>query len=95
MKNSNLDDLLEIEEKEKNNIANILMENPFFTGLHKLTKKQLITLVECCAESLDLYINLGGKINDDERDFKDLYFDQKCCLIETLCCDFFHNEEVE
>ena len=87
-----LEKLVEQEEKDKEIIIKTLWNNPFLSGLEKLTKHQLIILVECCAEKLDLLENLGGYSSYDERDAKDFYWDQKCVLIESVDSEFFSRE---
>ena len=85
--------LVEQEEKDKELIVRTLWKNPFLSGLGKLNKRQLIVLVECCAEKLDILENLGGDVNNDERDAKDLFWDQKCVLMECVDSNFFNKKE--
>lgn len=79
-------------EKDKKKIAQTIWDNAFFFGLNKLTKKELILLVESMVEDLDFYVNLHEDW-EDERDFKDLFFDQKCLMIKCLDPDFFKRGE--
>lgn len=87
------DDLtFEEEEKQKEVIAKTIWENAFFSGISKLNKTQLIILINSLIEQLDFYVNLNGDWNVDERDFKDLAFDQKYLMIESVMPDFFKKE---
>lgn len=79
----------EEEEVQKKIIADILWKNPFLSGITELNKTQLCVLTDALIEKLDFYVNLNGDWNVDERDFKDILFDQKCLMIETLDPDFF------
>lgn len=76
-------------EKEKKVIAKIIDKNIFLSGLQKLTKIQLIILVNDLVERLDITINLNDDCDIDERDFKDMGWDYKCLLIETLYPNYF------
>ena len=82
----------EEQNAEKENIAKILWDSPFCSGVQKLNKMQLILLVMELVERLDFLINLNGDWNVDERDFKDTSFDQKCLMIESVDNDFFKEE---
>ena len=88
-----LEILVQQEEENKKVIVKTLWDNPFLSGLEKLTKDQLLLLVACCAEELDELKNLGGYDCHDERDAKDLYWDQKCVLIECVDSEFFNKKE--
>ena len=88
-----LERLVQQEEENKKIIIRTLWDNPFLSGLEKLTKEQLLLLVACCAEKLDVLENLGGDVNNDERDAKDLSWDRKCVLIECVDSNFFNKKE--
>ena len=79
----------EEEEVQKKLIADTIWKNPFLSGIIELNKTQLCVLTNALIEELDFYVNLHGDWNVDERDFKDILFDQKCLMIETLDPDFF------
>lgn len=79
----------EEEEEQKKIIAKTIWDNPFFSGLRKLNKTQLIILINELIEELDFYATLNGDWEMDERDFKDKAFDEKCLMIECVRPDFF------
>ncbi len=71
--------------------AQIIWDNPFFTGLPKLTRKQLYECIDVLVSKLDeerYYRNYGYE-SGDMRDAKDIAWDQKCQLIECLDEEFF------
>lgn len=80
-------------EAEKKKIAQIIWDSPFWNGVYRLNKTQLLLLVESMVERLDLFINLHGDWEEDERDMKDTVFDQKCVVIESCDPNFFKNKE--
>lgn len=75
----------EEQEEEKKVIAKIIYNSPFLSGIQNLTKTQLVILVSELTERLDEKINC----DIDERDFKDIAWDKKCLIIETLNPNFF------
>lgn len=83
----------EEQEEEKKVIAKIIDNSPFLSGIQKLTKTQLVILVSELTDRLDAKINLDDDCNLDERDFKDIAWDKKSLIIETLNPNFF--KEVE
>lgn len=85
----------EEEEEEKKVIAKIIYNSPFLSGIQKLTKTQLVILVNELTERLDAKINLDDDFEMDERDFKDIAWDRKCLIIKTLNPDFFKEVEDE
>lgn len=84
---------VEEAQKEKKKIAQTIWDNMFCSGVNKLTKKQLILLVDALVERLDFHINLHEDWNCDERDFKDLFFDQKCIMIDCIDDKFFERDK--
>ena len=83
----------EEQEEEKKVIAKIIDNSRFLSGIQKLTKTQLVILVSELTDRLDAKINLDDDCNLDERDFKDIAWDKKSLIIETLNPNFF--KEVE
>lgn len=74
-----------VEKKLARKIWNI----PFVRqNLHKLTKKELILLLEVVLTRIS-YENSEYW----ERDIKDILFEQKCWLIECLDNKFFERKE--
>ncbi len=82
----------EEKEEEKKKIAKIVADSPFLSGVQKLNKTQLVILTYELVEKLDLKINLNNDWEIDERDFKDLAWDQKCIIVETLNPEFYEEE---
>lgn len=78
----------EEREKFKKKIAKTIWDNPFFSGINKLKKEELKAIVESL-------INKWSWENDSlhELDIKDLLFEEKCYLIESLDEEFFKNEK--
>lgn len=78
-------------------IAHIIWDNSFMSGLLKLNKWQFIDIINLLVLRLDEFINVlqySDEVEDypnDERDAKDISFDCKCILIETLDEKFFNN----
>ena len=69
-------------------LANKIWEIPFVSAnLDKLTKKELITLIESIVTTVS-----DKKEEWNELDMEDLLFEQKCWLIECLDKDFFKQE---
>lgn len=79
----------EEQEEEKKVIVKIIDKSPFLSGVQKLTKTQLVILIYELTERLDTLINLADDCEIDYRDFKDIAWDEKCLIIETLNPDFF------
>lgn len=79
----------EEQEEEKKVITKIIDNSPFLSGIQKLTKTQLVILVRALTERLDEKIILNDDCKMDERDFKDIAWDEKCLIIETLNPNFF------
>lgn len=77
--------------KENKAIANTIWDNAFLSGLNKLKKHQLMNCIQALVEHLDNKVNCSD-YELDERYFKDIAFDQKCLLIESLDPDFFSRE---
>ena len=77
---------IEYQKKQelKNKLAKKIWDNPFHSGLQKFTKKELLILID---EILD------RKFYEDpdeyDWDIKDIIWDQKCWMIETLNPKFF------
>lgn len=71
--------------------AKTIWDNAFFTGLSKLTRKQLYECIEVLVSKLDE--NQFCSDGVDERFWKDIAFDRKCLLIECLDEDFFKSED--
>lgn len=82
-------DILDLEYEQRcercSQLASIVWDNAFLTGLRKFSKSELIYL--CCL--------LSQKYNEktipiySELDFIDSAFCDKCTIIETLKEDFF------
>lgn len=80
----------EQREKAKHDLAKKIWDIPFATAnLHKLTKNELLILIEGMLER----IGIDYKKDWFEIDIKDIMFDQKCWLIEALDPHFFDKEE--
>ena len=79
--------------RENKAIAKVIWENAFFCGLNKLKKKQLMNCIQSLVADLDNKVNCSDYVLD-ERKLKDVLFDQKCLLIESLDPDFFSREDV-
>lgn len=81
----------ELEEKEKKEIANKIWDTPFASvNLQVLKKSQLVILIESILfrifyENPEYY----------ELDIKDILFEEKCWLIETLDPDFFERSKTD
>lgn len=73
-------------------LAKIIWENPFFSGLTKLKKADLIYIIENLLDALDFELNLEDPSIVDERKIKDIIWDQKCLLIESLDEKFFDRD---
>lgn len=71
-------------------IAKTIWDNPFLSGLHELNQAQLIIIIQALVEKLDYLENGKGM---DERDWKDIAFDKKCLIIETVDETFFKRKE--
>lgn len=74
------------ELARRKELAQIIWDNSFFSGLLKFKKSDLYILVTLLVEKLDFTCM-------DERDFKDKFFDEKCILIEILDDDFFKRDK--
>ena len=72
-------------------IAKVIWNEPFLTGLEKLKNWQLQLVVESLAEKLDANKNIKGQT--DNRDIKQIMNDEKKLIIESLYPKFF--EEVK
>lgn len=78
----------ELEEKEKKEIANKIWDTPFASrNLQVLKKSQLAILIDSILDRIS-YENPEW----DELDVKDILFEEKCWLIETLDPDFFERK---
>lgn len=77
------------EERKEIKIADKIWNTPFASrNLQILKKSQLITLIE---DILDRII--WEKPEYQERDIKDILFEEKCWLIETLVPSYFGKKE--
>ena len=79
---------IEFEENEKSKhlLAEKIWDIPFaVNNLNKLTKKELLVLIDCMLD------RIACDYEDDwfEMDWKDILFDQKCWLIESIESKFF------
>lgn len=80
----------EQEQKARHDLAQKILDIPFASAnLHKLTKKELLMLIEGMLEK----IGIDYKDEWFEMDIKDILFDQKCWLIEALDPHFFDKKE--
>lgn len=71
-------------EEKKKELARKIWDMPFASSnLHKLTKVELLTLIDA------ILIDISYKDGWNELDIKDLLFEQKCWLIELLDSRFF------
>lgn len=78
-----------MEEKEKKEIANKIWDTSFASrNLQVLKKSQLVILIDSILDRIS-YENPEW----DELDVKDILFEEKCWLIETLDPDFFERKE--
>lgn len=78
-----------MEEKEKQEIAKKLWNTPFVsTNLQLLKKSELLILVR------EILNRIGWEYETQwhELDIKDILFEEKCWLIETLDPDFFKKD---
>ena len=75
-------------EQQKKIIAEKIYNSAFLSGFQKLTKIQLLILVNELVDRFDYLINIES-CSIDYRDFKDVSWDQKCLVVETLCPNFF------
>ena len=75
----------EKEQQIKNKLAEKIWDNPFHSGLSKFTKKELLLLIN----EIENRIGWEYEENWHELDIKDLVFEEKCWLIETLNPNFF------
>ena len=83
---------IEFEEmkKEKHSLAKKIWDIPFaVNNLNKLTKKELLVLIDCMLD------RIACDYKDDwfEMDWKVILFDQKCWLIESIDSKFFSKKE--
>lgn len=75
---------------EKKKIAQIIWDNPFYSGLVKLNKTQLIVLISALVDKLDEQLIDG----EDCRCWKEIVFDNKCLMVEACEPNFF-KENIE
>ena len=88
MKNNFTELTYEETEVRKKELAQIIWNKPFHTGLMKFTKKDLLILIN----EITTRIGWENK-NWNELDIKDVIFEEKCWLIETLDENFFKRED--
>lgn len=79
----------EKEQQKKRELAQKIWNNPFLSGLEKFTKKDLMLLID----SIRLRIAWEYEDSWTELDIKDVFFESKCWLIETLDEEFFNKEK--
>lgn len=80
----------EKEQEEKHKLATKIWDIPFaVANLHKLTKKELLMLIQEMLER----IRVDYKQDWFEYDIKDIMFEQKCWIIEALDPNFFTKEK--
>ncbi len=98
-KENNIENISDYEKSinKRKKMAQIIWNNVFMTGLTKFNKNELLDIIQALVLKLDVYENIyrcKEEIEDlympeDYRDFKDIAFDYKCILVETLDENFF------
>lgn len=80
---------IDINNAEQKRLARKIWDIPFASSnLHKLTKKELLMLIE------EVLIRISFENPAwHELDIKDILFEQKCWLVECLDNDFFNRRE--
>lgn len=84
----------EDELDRRKELAKIVDNNMFLSGISKFKKRDLLILISALIDRLDSILNLNGDDCIDERKFKDIFYDQKCIVIETLDENFFDRDKV-
>lgn len=81
----------EEELERRKELANLIWDNPFMSGLTKFKKSDLLILIRLLTD------RLSSKLCDfyDELDWKDSAFEFKCNIIETLDENFFKRQNNE